>query len=869
MDRSEDAEGEASGPSVQQFVSLCRTASLLTLLASLPPTPSSPSYLPPSAQESLERSTTGLPEPFSLSTLHSPAPTGWTLPGYVSFPSLPTSHCGLPLRLALFCLLLERGVDPDAESAFTGRTYEEEWDMKKFPRERDEARRRAEEEGRGGGPRRRSIGSWDVLEWLQESVRLLVDELEQEEELKREPEQVMEDEDMVMSPVEEPLDETRIKPDPDVMVLDDLRPPFVKAEPESPQRPPSPPRPLYQKRAVPPPPPPLPAPPPAPTQPTQPDPSKKRLPPHRQNPAPIPCADRLPPPRPVETSTPATASQAGRSPPVSVPSAGQTSPVLPFPPVSSGGRTSALPTAGRTPAIPTTTNSSEGAAAEGLVGESSAARRTPICTSLFEVAPSSLRRRTAVGASAARLPPPAADVGNSAASLPPPSGTVVASVARLPPPTASSTAQPASPPLPTPRPPTLPRAVVIDNLAPVSLPAPKPSPASATPVEVEPSERKPAPSQLAASHTSPRPHPPPSTASPAPSASSTSAHTGTAEPKTTPVPAAAKKRKSRLPAGVSAVKGGPGSEGGGGEGKSASPAPAPMAATNEEGKKEMQSEERPRSLAGSSASQLPAWMSTGQKKDSNASSDEVQQLLLPPASLNRILPSQSSSASRQEARLETPSIPQPAANPLTAKVQGSSIFSLSASPAATSPRTGGAFSTPAGPKAWLAAGSPPSGAASFALALNRSPSWGSFSTSPSKPAGPSAPSSSSPVTIELQRLPSWVSPKILAFWPNHGPSSLSFLSRSQLPSADPLVDQHTLTAPVESTANCRSLPIAKDVQILNKNSSGIPFSGGYHVGRATYSSRDEVERATKVFDGKRVAECEVGEKGVIWREIED
>ncbi|GAA5831455.1 hypothetical protein JCM11251_004030 [Rhodosporidiobolus azoricus] len=365
-------------------------------------------------------------------------------------------------------------------------------------------------------------------------------------------------------------------------------------------------------------------------------------------------------------------------------------------------------------------------------------------------------------------------------------------------------------------------------------------------------------------------------------------------------------RKSRLPAGyakkrvsaglVEARSAGRGPEGSPGRTGSptASVAPAALAAdratqqaTGDDQKKQLNNEAKE---GGGEKFPQP----TAEQEKEDVPTIEHKKALSPPAAVvnppapDAVVASAAKTASRQMLRIPSsgglpkksshpqqqnapPKVPQPISNPLTAGIVATSIFSSTG----TNPKPGFARSLPPGvPTGARAQLAPPTEPRADRVAR----AAGSRNTvSPMKPAAmdEKAPSTSpdrsrrrsvsraQPVTMELHRLPAWMSKTLVRHWLDHGPDAFAKANERESPFLEDLIELDSFET-VEGAGVVPPIPLK--IELSNKAAAGGPIAGGYLVGRVTYASQEVAEKAKEMFDGKKVAGCDKG-FGVQWQQV--
>ncbi|GAA5944862.1 hypothetical protein JCM10213_006615 [Rhodosporidiobolus nylandii] len=201
-----------------------------------------------------------------------------------------------------------------------------------------------------------------------------------------------------------------------------------------------------------------------------------------------------------------------------------------------------------------------------------------------------------------------------------------------------------------------------------------------------------------------------------------------------------------------------------------------------------------------------------------------------------------------------PTVPQPPQNPLTASVTSSSIFPPSSS-ATLPPRPGlgPPANAPKGPRA-LSTVKPASSTGGNPSLSQPGRRWQPL------PVGAGA-ASAAETTFELHHLPEWVTTVVLQHYLSSGPSVFATTKAGELPFLDSLLSIDSFGALPGADGDALP-PLPKRVSVFAKTPTRP-----YAMGRATYSSEENAEAAKRMFDGRKVAECEKKGEKVRWEEV--
>ncbi|GAA5988394.1 hypothetical protein JCM11641_005461 [Rhodosporidiobolus odoratus] len=175
----------------------------------------------------------------------------------------------------------------------------------------------------------------------------------------------------------------------------------------------------------------------------------------------------------------------------------------------------------------------------------------------------------------------------------------------------------------------------------------------------------------------------------------------------------------------------------------------------------------------------------------------------------------------------------------------------------------------------------PSPAVPRATSQHRSTSSGPAAKPPARSASssrsPTKPPAPRETTMELHRLPSWMTESLLRHYLLQGPTTFSHVKSGQLPCLDDLLEIDGLSNPPSPAAVGDSVgagsgqdwppPIPRSVELSGIMPQGTPVAEKGLVGKVTYTTRGDALRAKGMFDGEKVAKCEPG-LGVQWMELQ-
>ncbi|GAA5870274.1 hypothetical protein JCM1840_001610 [Sporobolomyces johnsonii] len=121
-----------------------------------------------------------------------------------------------------------------------------------------------------------------------------------------------------------------------------------------------------------------------------------------------------------------------------------------------------------------------------------------------------------------------------------------------------------------------------------------------------------------------------------------------------------------------------------------------------------------------------------------------------------------------------------------------------------------------------------------------------------------------PVTVELRFLPSWLTQPVLRHWLLHGPAVFQHISPDEVSYIEFLIDIGSVTGPVPTSA-ADIPPIPMDVVVdAHMHPLQPQQKQQYRRGRVTYSTKEDAERARRMFIGQRVVKSVVENKAPSW-----